>query len=298
MKTYLFKNQFVKKNIEDVEYLITQAERRYRTGSSEFSYSTLGISKEQLAKIKEEWPVDAVSRLSEIAKAIGENDDKERRALDIVHAAMTKDLVPKEDRTGKMASASLAFALMRGVAPELESGQIIEAGGKKFSLKPTQRPGRLVVDCDKVDNADAYIFALFDANLRRSWLLGWATSEEMRSSEYGNRITMPETCRWRTMSFFRPMSELRPMSDLMRKMGVTKVRDGILFESVPDSSDLPVVPPGQNLDSLLDNSKTVADDEFYKILGIEDPTEPEPNPAKQDDPIDKYMDPAKDEWEF
>lgn len=293
--TYQLKGQLFRKRIDEVEHAINQAERRHRTGSGEFAYHPLGISKDQRAKIKETWPVETVQVLAEIAKEIGENKDQERRAFDIIHVALTQRTKHKEDPTGKMAAATLSFALMRGVAPEFPVTSVVKTGGKTFMFKPVSRPDRLVVDRDKVDNADAYLFALHDVNLRRCWLLGWATSKDMRTSEYGNLITKPDVCRWRNMAYYRPLAELRPMADLMRKMGITQIRDGILFESIPDASDLLVV-PRIDIDAILDDSDTKADETFYEIMGMDDPA---PGPGSQESKSGAPGPaPAEEDWAF
>lgn len=265
MSFYRHKNQIVYFEKDHLEKLLLETERRHRNG--EIEYSSLSLSKNQLAKVKEDWPHDALKTLQQMNKESMSDAPAGVKAYNILSDALTSRLNGNKDSTGRIAAASLAFSMMTGTAPAFPTTEIMTHGESSFWLKPSQRPRRLVVDCHKVNNADFFVLGLFDKNLRRCVFLGWESAEGMKKAPRGNRITDPDNCRWSVMSYYKPLESLRPMLSLLREMGIKMTHEGVVFEIPPNECDVPMIPAGANLDKMVDGKDE--GDDYYEIIGLD-----------------------------
>jgi hypothetical protein len=285
---YRHKNQIITMDHGRVAQVMADLERQHRGG--ELSYSPLALTKEQVAAIKAEWPPALLKLLGErnkFSKGQATTKDPMERAYDLVLETLLVDLAVMRSPSspGSCAgriSAELALSMLLGAPPDVGAEpRARKLGDRAYDLHAHERVGRLVVNDDKdfraLADGDACVLAFFCPALARAWLVGWMTAKELRAGPRGNRTTDPR-CGWGRMSYWREATDLKPMSALLRELGIRRVPDGVLFESVPDASEFPSS-PGRDLDAILLDAKDAGDDYDELIFGKKPAEKPVAAPA-------------------
>jgi hypothetical protein len=142
------------------------------------------------------------------------------------------------------------------------------ASGKDYTflVKPSNRLTRLVVNCDQIDQADVYVLAIYNEQLDRAWLLGYATKADLKGAPKGSRITDSENCPWKNMSYYMLPSQLKPMRAIIKNLGLTDVPEGILLEAPPEAEAIPL--PSKVNVSMLEDAPADDGTDFDELLGL------------------------------
>lgn len=243
------------------------AERKIRTGSCKYSLPP-----------DEKYLKDTVSALKEIcpAEILAQIKDKQRVKNDlsalfdvVLHANLRmieeahgnkEDSSVIVEKKNKASELALAFALGRCFTEVFSPVQI----------KTSLRFSKLVVDEEQVDSFKVFVMATHNKFIGRSWLVGWATSEDLKNAPKGNRNTDSENCPWARIAHYITPQSLRPMVKLPSLRN--SLPEGILFERVPDEKELPVYCKSPYEDFM----PTKGTDKTVDVLGIE-PDKPESN---------------------
>jgi len=275
-----------------------ETEKKLRAGG--FSYIPAQAFQSQIEEIKMSWPDEA--------KQFARNRAKELAGAGKPTAAMVRQslmdtmtqFVPSKRCFGrenfalvgetKLAATDLALSTLFRRAPDASStysARQYKPGGPRVVAKCSTKLGRLVVNVEDVDSAELFVLALYNEDLRRSWLLGWTRKDDLKACPTGNRMTNRNECPWNKMAHYMDMDKLKPMSAFLTGFKIQEVSDGLLFESLPAGADLPL-PSGLNADMLTQSDK--ADNvDFDAILGLTplpkvEAEKPKTQPAKAADP--------------
>jgi hypothetical protein len=291
-KLYKFRGRITSMDGHAAMEAMLSAERECRTG--EFKYPPDLVYQSQINDIKSIWPPSlkqlVKDRATELAAGRPVTATEARRAMeDIVFGALVQSRVSAKSQPtssveekakiaeteSKIASADLALSTLMGIAPY--DGTVIGPRKTRIGIAATRTswartPGMLSVKVSDIGMADAYFLCHYVQSLRRSWLIGWATREEMALSERGNKSIDPEKYPWSPMSYCRDASKLRPMSSAIKALGLTDVPEGLLFEAPPRNDD--VLWQSGDIESFMTTNEQSGKD-FYAILGLDGPTQPE-----------------------
>jgi len=119
----------------------------------------------------------------------------------------------------------------------------------------------------------AAVLSLYNEQLNRAWLLGYATKNDLKAAKKGNRTTSPEECLWSKMSYYMLPSELKPMSAMIKTLGLTDIPEGVLFEKMPSHESIPL--PSRASVSTLTDAPAVKDDvDMDELLGLKPSKKP------------------------
>lgn len=279
MALYRHEKTLVTMNQKQVLDAMLKAEHKYRTGS--FDYADASLLPSQVAELKS-WPdaPRAALRLV-VEKYAGQGTGQ------AVLSAMPEFLEAEAQRrtTAKNRSnpefecrdmmGEYSLAQVFGKAPNMGTNpRAYVENGKPISIQVSARPCKLVVDCDRMEAADSYVFGLYVPVLKRAWLLGWARKSDMLACPKGNRISDPENCVWARMGHYMKFDALRPLADLLSQHGIKQISNGLLFERVPAEADL-VIPSDVTITDYLTPGNDPGAD-FFKILGMEEETTKRP----------------------
>jgi len=264
-------------------------ERRTRTG--EFRYEK-DHCQSQFEDIKRSWPEDvkafARKRMAELAG----KGSTPAITCQVIKEAIIQVVIPKRKRRGtsteherKISSADLALSAVLGVAPDVgDVPSHRKVGLMTIATRSMWHENDKMIIREGDDLADAFVFCLYDKWTGESWLIGWASRQDVLLAKKGNRITDPANCPWASLSYYLPLRELRPMIALVKQCGMTGVlSEGCMLEKVPEAKDLPF--PCKMSSEEFMSSKEESAEEFYKILGINPPitsSHPETSPTAQE----------------
>jgi hypothetical protein len=289
---YKYHNQIVTLDEYHLERAISEEEKRHRNGT--FKYGPLALTQAHASQIKQSWPPDRIQEMLAKAKDIKE-EAKDRKAYLALHEFLTKTITQPDTPACKFAAIDLAFSMLTSLATGLKFDarsnwveRIIQ--GKRYRLRPSERFAKMIVREDQVKGADVYIFGLYKEEMRRCWMLGWASQEDMISGKRGNK-NLDENLRWDEMCYYKSVEELRPMADLVRQMGIEVIPEGVLFEAVPTEASIPSCDKTKGLDILMKSPSGV----LTSIMGLDDPPQPQPQKSQ---PIQKQPEPSPDDYTF
>lgn len=256
-------------------------ERSSRSGS--FTYSAEEMFQTQIEEMKS-WPADVKEHVKASAKAIREAQpsiSKNGMIRAAVAETLAKFVAPgratKKDRIGtefeaKAAAGDMALSMLFKRAPSVEatlSPRQYTDKPQKFLAKVSDEVRKLCVNIEDIDKADVYVSALYNEQLGRAFLIGYATKEDLKKAKKGNRLTDPENCPWQRMCYYMPHDELKPLGMIMKHFGLTDIPEGVVFERVmlPESLPLPACRRKATLD--LFSESVVDGTDFNELLGLE-----------------------------
>jgi hypothetical protein len=301
MTEYLFKYKNSIGNMTDQQLLEAFASAEKQLRGSAFKYSNLAYFPSQFEEMKG-WPEEAKEFARKASKEIQGQHSKdkllrisaERTMLDYVapkRAAGKESIMLQYEK--KVAAAELAVATLFRRAPSVEAPYAAReyvAGKPAIKVKPSTKLGKLVVNCDEIDNADVYVYCLYNEQLQRAWLVGYATKADLKKKR-GNRTIDPENCPWAKLSYYVSPEEIKPMKNLLQHYGVSEVPEGVLLEQYPEASSVPL-PSKINVELLTPGDSTDKVD-LDELLGLKkEPKKEAPKaspppfdePKKADDP--------------
>lgn len=292
---YKYHNQFITLDEHHLLRAIDEEEKRHRNGT--FKYRPLAISDPQIAQLKQTWPPDKLKEMAAKAKDISDSS-KERRAYLALREFLTTVVAPTGTPASKYAAIDLAFSMLTNMAPGFRfdaKNNFVEriVQGKRYRLRPSERFAKMIVREELVKEADFYIFGLFSETVHQCWMLGWSSQEDMINGKRGN-WNLDQNLNWPEMSYYKSVDELRPMSELVRQMGIEMVPDGVIFESVPTQSSIPLVSENiKEIEALMEQPTG----QLTVITGLDDP---KTDPVQPVQPVHRptQSDPNADEYTF
>jgi hypothetical protein len=234
------------------------AEMSVRT--SKAAYVDAPLFKEQVDEIKQSWPAELTSSVRDRIKAHKDKvgpEDMRRFAMDAIRGSIA-GCKPYDRRC---VAAEMALATLFRRAPDFQRNfRSYKKGGPVIGYKVSPRPNKLVIDRDKVGQAELYVYCYYCEEVDLAMILGYATQE----------------------AHFQEYQKLRPMNELIGKIG-QPLPSMTLFESPPDIDDLPLEPNRYLKLQIEDAEKTneSEDEKFMRsILGLKDkPKEATPEKA-------------------
>lgn len=247
------------------------AELSVRT--SKAAYVDAPLFKEQVDEIKQSWPAELTSSVRERIKAHKDKvgpEDMRRFAMDAIRGA----IVGCKPYDRRCVAAEMALATLFRRAPDFQrSFRAYKKGGPVIGYKVSPRPNKLVIDRDKVGQAELYMYCYYCEEVDLAMILGYATQEDIRKMPFGNMHTLKD-CSWTKEAHFQEYQKLRPMNEMIGKIS-QPLPSMTLFESPPDIDDLPLEPNRYLKLQIEDAEKTneSEDEKFLRgILGLNDKT--------------------------
>lgn len=288
IKLYKHKSTITGLAPEAVLTAMSETERSLRTGS--FQYTTDSQVGNDIAKEIAGWDAESkkllLEKINVIAAGQKPNAVLVRKALPAFVDALTQRFIDQKAK-GKIeferrtTQAELALSLALGKAPKTtdDPSRVYCEGGKKIQVRPSAILGRLVVEKNRLPEADVFVYCLWLEATNKAWMVGWARREDLEKAPGGSRITNSEECPWRDFSHYIGYRDLRPMADLLAENKIQSLPDGLLFEKIPNEVDVCIPSKITMLDNL---SQPDAGDDFFRCLGIDDPkTTPQPKPSSE-----------------
>lgn len=276
---YNHKGKLVEMAEDQVLATIRSVEAQSRSGK--FTYSDIQMYVEQVAAIKEKWPDRSKQFLKEEARKIANGGAVTyaiiRQALYLTYKQL---LAPERAKLNNL-NANYEFKWLvselelSGIfriqpIPNSNSIRAYQADGKTYRLKISSAPRRLVVDASEL-NADYFVYAYFNEIAERSWLIGYATKQDLAAVPATSRDTHPETCTWRRPAHALELSQLRPMADILAKAPSTEFANSAIMEQPPQFGDIPIR-CSDNIQNMVPDTKGF---DLLADLGLKTPTPPE-----------------------
>lgn len=274
-RLYRYKNSVVALSPEEYSKILADLEKSLR---AELNYVSSVFFQEQLSDIKQAWPEPLrdflKSRVAElggdgkptpevIRQAVSEiiEDQARQRAK---ARADDKNLASILGYEFRAAAGDFALSMLFRKAPAAVPCTNREyADGLPARVQVSEKPVKIVVDCDKVDDAKFYVLAVYDDGAKRAYLAGWAGRTDLKNAPSGNRKTDPENCSWRNMAFYLHFEKMRPMKDLVAKLKIEEVPEGVLFETLPQKDAFPLA---TSLHPVLTKDEPDPGDDFGSFL--------------------------------
>ena len=297
---YQFQHQFISMGKDKISQVFLELEKSLRTGI--FNYKKPALSKKQYEEMKQHWTPEALeffkaraSKLSAGQKTTSEIAYQAAIAtvMEFLPEARQKNsaVVLNSSSQQRRILLDISLSMMMDVAFDASniSSSVKVVAGKKIETRYTLVAGKFRIDCEEAGNADIFIFSLYNELIDKPILIGWKNQAEVRACRRGNKNTDPDNCQWEKMSFHFTYPELNPISDLATQFGLKELPEGILLEQITQLHYLPI--PNSELTRMLTmNKSTKAKDDFYKVIGIEDPpATPEPKPQEQSTNSDDWV---------
>lgn len=299
---YMFQHQFVGMDGDKVAQVLLDLEKSLRTGT--FKYKKPSLSKKQYEEIKQSWSPEAHEFFKSRATKIAGDQKVTPEIAYQAAVATVSEFIPEARRKNtavvkeetpldkKRTLLDIYLSSMMNVAFEASNTptnmKII--AGKKIETRFSYTANMFRVDCEDVGNADFFVFSLYNEIIEKPIFIGWKNQSEVRACRRGNKNT-DNNCMWEKMSFYFTYPELNPMSDLLTQFGIKELPEGILLEQVTQLHYLPI--PNNDLSRMLTMDKnTKPSDDFYKVLGLENPpiTPVQPAPTTQEQSVNS------DDW--
>jgi len=242
--------------------------------SSKAAYVDAPFFKEQADEIKKDWPPELTSSIREMIKTNeGQVGPRKLRkfSMDAIRGAIPG--CKPYDRRLVAAETTLATLFRR--APDWQVRfRSYRAGGPVIGYKVSLRPSRMVIDTDKVDQAELFVYFYYCEEIDLAMALGYATQEDVRNMPSGNMYTLKD-CMWKRDAHFKGYKELRPMIEFCSKFHLQPLPSMSMFEFPPDIDDIPLEPNRYLKTQIEDSDKTddgaSEDEKFLRdILGIKD----------------------------
>jgi len=274
--------KFTSLSDEEVLTIFASLEKRQRSGS--FSYSNnIHFFPQQVNEIKETWPKETIAKLREKSTQHPKESSTDV-VRKIIFETLLETLVPKRAIVNnkismvaaeKSIATDLSLSCLFKHAPvvtDMHGPRRFDANGPSFMTKTVERTGRVVIFEENYNQADIWVYAIYNHSIKRSILIGWETKEGIRGKKKGNSITNPEECPWQRAAYYFWYSELRPMSDLISKFGLKEIPSLTVLETIPKEEDIPQEPIG-NINVVSENKSQAGDEEaFFKSLMKANPT--------------------------
>lgn len=273
---YSYKGQIVALTDEEVNKSLLEIETRSRSGK--FNYVNLKACQAQIEQMKTTWHEDAKlflrTKVKELMGSQPMGTELSAIAIQkgIVEACRTIFAVKRAKRNNSdpkaefaYMSGDIALSFLFKIMPDISlenASRKFGANGKIFRVKTSSNPKQLVIDEEKLNEADMYVQALYRKDENCSVLIGWATQDQMRAAPKDNRSTN-ESCGWTKMAYHIPIENLRPMSEFVTACSLTEIPTGILFESVPQLKDIPLLASAE-AQSMANNSGDSAKKQTYE----------------------------------
>lgn len=168
-------------------------------------------------------------------------------------------------------TADIALSTILRIAPDCSIESLPrKINSKTIRIKTATNPRRLVINEDIVNEADIYIQAIFIKAFSKSILLGWATKEDVKAATKANKDT-ENGCYWSKMAYYIPIEKLRPMSSLLELFEVDEIPNGLIFETMPKISEIPIIAANDIQERMLNPTppKEFTEDDFLRSCGIE-----------------------------
>jgi len=277
MPYYNYKNSICQLDEAQATSAIKAAEMSKRTGA--LNYVGTRFFKEQAEDLKKNWPAEATAVVREMIKAEKPpiDADKMRRiAMKVIlDGTFGNKLYDK-----RSIAAEMALSVMFRRAPDYNrSFRPYRQDGPTIGYKVTTRPYRMVIDNDKVAQADVFVYFYYCEEVEVAMALGYSTQGDVKDWTFGNFLSHKD-CAWTKEAYFQAYKSLRPMSEFVRNFKIDPIPDFTMFESPPEMEDLPLE-PSMNLKMQLEDSDKVngnEDEEFLRsILGLKDKKEEHPS---------------------
>jgi len=292
---YNHRNQFISFDKERVNQVLTDLEKGLRTGL--FEYKQTSMTKKQFEQMEREWPAECVEFFKKKAKELANGEKVNPQiAYQAAVATLLEFVLPNRVKNAaiRLSETTIKRTMLLDISISMMLDVAFDASytptksriisNKKIEPKYTLTANKFAIDCDDVDNADIFVYALYNEQLEKAVLIGWKTQNEIRACKRGNKKTDPDNCPWSKMSFYFTYPQLNPMSDLATQFGLKQLPENVLLEQVTQLYNLPI--PDSSLTKSLTMGNTKAKDDFYKVLGLEDPQplseEKPPTPQNED----------------
>jgi hypothetical protein len=274
-------------NMSDQEIIdvMLRVEKAERTGG--FQYAADEVPASQIEEMKA-WPDEVKNFARDVAKEVkAKHPEFSKTRLQREAMAGTLKMIAAKRASGKgslalaaeikTAAADVALSALFKKAPDVSDSykprKMMAGKEHTFLVKPSDKMVKLVVNCDQIDQADVYVLSLYNEQLNRAWLLGYATKNDLKAAKKGNRTTSPEECLWSKMSYYMLPSELKPMSAMIKTLGLTDIPEGVLFEKMPSHESIPL--PSRASVSTLTDAPAVKDDvDMDELLGLKPSKKP------------------------
>jgi hypothetical protein len=249
-KIYLYNKSLESMEAPRVETIMDALERKSRSGK--IAYGPREFSKSQAAAIKQAWPTEVTAWLksrvrqivgdkqpsyADFTRAVSDACDEEARKL--VLAASAPAQVAK--RSLKLASADLSVSLALGTIPQPGLQDATKSiGGKTVCWQSSEKTVNLVASEQRIGQAEIHVLVYYNEQLGRSWLIGWASRDDLRAGAIRDASFQVATRQV-------PFASLRPISELLGMLGISSSVDGVVIESLPrpdetpSSSDLQII---------------------------------------------------------
>lgn len=260
---YHYKGSMIRMTRDTIAQALAETEVRLRTGK--FTYTDQQVFQAQVKEIQTLWPEEVRNVMRQAAKDMtpaGQNVSPAtvRQAM---LATYEKLICPKRaevaqgksefeyrDATGDIAMSTIFRHAPNGELQPLQMVRKYSENGKLIKMKLSASPQRLVVNCDEFEKSDGtekqgtaeiYVLAYYSPVLKSSMLIGFAYKADIRAADKGNKNTDGANCAWDKMAYHMPISKLRPMAEFLAQSGITEIPQGLLFENIPSSKELPVL---------------------------------------------------------
>lgn len=262
---YNYKKSICSLSEQQVLDALKAAELKSR--SSKACYVDSSFFKDQADEIKSEWPAPLIeslrAKVKQTEKPISSEQMRRFCLETLIEACPSRKAYDSKAITAELALATLFKRAPSFLAPN--SFRAYRKGGPVIGYKTSSRPGRLVVDKDKVSQAEVFVLCYHAEAVSRAMLLGWATQDDVRKMECGNMLTRPD-CNWTKEAYFAPICELKPMTLFLNKFSIRGcVPSLVLFEEPPSLDDLPIE-PNRFLQAMLEDSDKTNEGEDEKFL--------------------------------
>lgn len=304
---YRYQHQLLNLKPEKTLQIFTDLEKSLRTGV--FSYKKPVLSKKQYEEMKSGWSDEAMAFFKQKAQTLaGENKLTPEIAYEAAVKTLFEYMLPRRLETAKslaeekmrrftqvdiLLSTVLDVAFDSSAAVPDSSRVVKVVDGKKIEARYTLTANMFRIDCQETENADIYVFLMFNEQTDQQLLIGWKSRSEVRSCKRGNKTVDPENCNWKNMSFYFSYPELNPMSDLMTKLGLKELPENALLEQLTQHHQLPVPDSylSQTISQAMFENKVEKEVDYFGCLGIEAPKSPVPSgETKQQEKIDNDWD--------
>ena len=246
---YEFAGKHVAMSNDEMVAAIRSTELKLRTGK--FTYVETPLHNEQVADIKATWPARPKEHARKLLQTATPGSPVTVAIMRQVIIQTFRDMLAPDraaitnlsaDYEFKHLVAELALSTLFRKAPDA-SGSVSRAylpDGKKYRIKVSSAPRKLVLNVDDIDSADFFVYAFYNAIAQNAWLVGYASKDDLRKETAICKKTHPEICTWEKPAYVLPLDRLRPMADIMAKASTTEFSSSIVMETTPSLSQLPV----------------------------------------------------------
>lgn len=220
----------------------SETESKCRTGK--LSYAKEPLFKEQIEAVKTMWSPPARDFVKQQARKIAGGGPV---TVSVIKAAIIETI--KQSMAPAIANAKgqvadqeiprlIAELSLRSIFRGMVGIGELKFKGMTFRIRTSPAPKRLVVNEGEECLSDAIVMATTIPE-GMSYLLGWATKEDLLAAPLGNSDT-DSSCTWKNMARHIYVEKLRPITELTSMSGFKEFLPGTFFETPPARGMIPV----------------------------------------------------------